>query len=162
MQRANGRYIAGAIDMVDYSGAVDVKDVDPKGAWFALRDDPRAVLIDVRTTAEWAYVGVPQLGEIGKKPILVEWQVFPSMDVNAGFAAALIEILTSHGHSNDTPLYFLCRSGVRSKAAAVALIRSGWTQSFNIAGGFEGSLDASGHRGIVAGWKASGLPWVQT
>lgn len=162
MQTANDQYIAGAIDMVATSSAVDVKDVDPGMAWSALRDDPRAVLVDVRTTAEWAYVGVPQLSEFGKKPILLEWQVFPSMEVNAGFAATLVEVLTSHGLSTDTPLYFLCRSGVRSKAAAAALIRSGWERSFSIDGGFEGSLDASGHRGAATGWKVAGLPWVQT
>lgn len=148
--------------MVETLGAVDVKDVDPEGAWSALRDDPRAVLVDVRTTAEWTYVGVPQLAELGKKPILIEWQVFPSMEINAGFAATLVEVLTSHGLASDTSLYFLCRSGVRSKAAAAALIRSGWEKSYNIAGGFEGGLDSSGHRGAVAGWKATGLPWVQT
>lgn len=158
----NGKCIAGAVEMAEGLDAVDVQDVDPKEVWSALRGDPTAVLIDVRTTAEWSYVGVPSLGDIGKKPILLEWQIFPSMSVNAGFATTLADVLASHGHSPTSSLYFLCRSGVRSKAAAAAMIRAGWPKSFNIVGGFEGALDGSGHRGAVAGWKASGLPWVQT
>ena len=55
----------------------------------------------------------------------------------------------------------ICRSGARSRAAAIALTRAGFTQAFNIAGGFEGDADAQGHRGNLNGWKASDLPWRQ-
>ena len=28
--------------------------------------------------------------------------------------------------------------------------------------GFEGDKDGTGHRGTLGGWKAAGLPWVQS
>ena len=59
-------------------------------------------------------------------------------------------------------IYFLCRSGVRSKHAAIAMTEAGWARCFNIASGFEGPPDPAGHRGTVDGWKAQGLPWTQT
>ncbi len=141
--------------------AIDVKDVDPAAAWSALKGDPTALLIDVRTKAEWSYVGLPKLDEIEKKPVLIEWQIFPSMAENPQFVMALQSVLTDSELSTEASLYFLCRSGARSKAAAGAMIEAGWMNSFNIAGGFEGSPDANGHRGLVNGWKAAGLPWSQ-
>ena len=61
----------------------------------------------------------------------------------------------------DAPLLFLCRSGVRSKAAAIAMTQQGFTACYNIANGFEGDSDPTRHRGTVSGWKVEGLPWVQ-
>ena len=144
------------------TNVVSVQDVDPKEVWSALASNPDALLIDVRTTAEWTYVGLPKLDTLSKKPILLEWQIFPSMAVNPAFVDALAEALADAKQGSDTSLYFLCRSGVRSKAAAQAMIEAGWTNSFNIAGGFEGGMDAAGQRGSVNGWKASELPWSQT
>jgi rhodanese-related sulfurtransferase len=66
------------------------------------------------------------------------------------------------GQTPQSALYFLCRSGARSKSAAEAMIEAGWNHSFNVEGGFEGSPDATGKRGTVNGWKASGLPWSQS
>ncbi len=65
------------------------------------------------------------------------------------------------GISKDTPLLFLCRSGARSKSAAMAMARAGYTRAYNVAGGFEGNLDGEGHRGGINVWKAAGLPWRQ-
>lgn len=141
---------------------IDVIDVDPKVAWRALASDANATLIDVRTAAEWTYVGLPLLQSLSKKPVLLEWQSYPSMSINQDFGSKLVAALTDAGLAQDTHLYFLCRSGVRSKAAASAMIDLGWTNSFNIAGGFEGGIDLTGHRGSTNGWKASGLPWSQT
>jgi rhodanese-related sulfurtransferase len=141
---------------------VDVQDVDPKEAWSALASSPDAILVDVRTTAEWTYVGLPKLDAIARKPVLLEWQMYPSMTVNTAFVSTLTAALAEAGLGSETPLYFLCRSGVRSKAAAQAMIEAGFTNSFNIAGGFEGGIDATGRRGSVNGWKSSGLPWSQT
>lgn len=137
-------------------------DVAPGAAWDALSTDPRAILVDVRTRAEWSYVGLPQLESIGKKPITLEWQSFPSMAQNFDFVEVLTGALTKAGFAFDVPIYFLCRSGVRSKHAAAAMTAAGWERCFNIATGFEGSLDGAGHRGRVDGWKALGLPWVQS
>ena len=135
-----------------------VEDVSPRQVWDALRNDPGAQLVDVRTDAEWSWVGLPDLGEAGKKPVLISWQLPPKMEVNAGFAAQLREA----GVKPDQKLYFLCRSGARSLSAAKAAVEAGFRHAFNIAGGFEGPLDSAGHRGMTSGWKASGLPWRQS
>ena len=143
-------------------GGSGVIDVTPTEAWLSLKGSEPAALIDVRTTAEWAYVGVPDLSAAGRTPILIEWQMFPHGTINSAFVDQLTAALNSEGVAADASLYFLCRSGVRSKAAAVAMIAAGWTKSFNISGGFEGSIDAGGHRGTVNGWKVDGLPWKQS
>jgi rhodanese-related sulfurtransferase len=132
-------------------------DVSPSDAWQLLSENKDAVLVDVRTTAEWNYVGVPDLSQLGKQPVLLEWQVYPTMQVNADFVAAL----SKNGIGGERPVLFLCRSGVRSKAAAQAMTQAGATRCYNISDGFEGPMDKAGHRGAVAGWKQSGLPWQQ-
>ncbi len=139
-------------DFVGYAG-----DVSPEAAWTALKSDDDARLIDVRTTAEWAYVGLPDLGALGKAPVTVEWKRFPSMAVNPGFAGAV----AAAGVEKGAALYFLCRSGVRSRDAARAMSALGYGPCFNVATGFEGDRDAAGHRGTVGGWKTGGLPWRQ-
>jgi rhodanese-related sulfurtransferase len=116
----------------------------------------------VRTAAEWTFVGVPDLGPLGRKAILVEWQVYPTMGRNASFEDAVAERLSAAGATAATPVFFLCRSGARSQAAARAMTAKGFTKCFNVADGFEGDVDAGRHRGSTNGWKASGLPWVQT
>jgi rhodanese-related sulfurtransferase len=136
---------------------MSVADVTPRAAWDSLRTDHDAVLIDVRTDAEWNFVGLPDLAEASKQPVLIPWQVYPSMQVNAAFA----EHLRKAGVTPLNKLYFLCRSGARSLAAGQAAQAAGFPNAFNVADGFEGPPDASGHRGSVAGWKAEGLPWRQ-
>lgn len=131
-------------------------DVTPDEAWAALRDQPDAVLVDVRTQAEWAYVGVPDLGPLGKALVRLEWQSYPDGAVNELFTSDLEDA----GVAKDQPVYFLCRSGVRSVAAAEAATRDGWGEARNVLDGFEGPPDAHRHR-AVAGWKVAGLPWVQ-
>lgn len=132
-------------------------DVTPQAAYAALRNDPRAVLVDVRTSAEWAYVGVPDLSGTGKEPLLVEWQRYPTGVVNTCFVE---ELRRSSGVEDDIPLYFLCRSGVRSVAAAKAATEAGLGPAYNVLYGFEGPHDADGHR-TLSGWKVAGLPWRQ-
>ncbi|HZF36618.1 MAG TPA: rhodanese-like domain-containing protein, partial [Candidatus Angelobacter sp.] len=61
----------------------------------------------------------------------------------------------------EAPIFFLCRSGARSRAAAMAMTQAGYARCYNIANGFEGNHDAERHRGKAAGWKADGLPWTQ-
>ncbi len=132
-------------------------DVLPKEAFAALKDNPKAVLIDVRTRAEWTYVGVPDLSEIGKDALLVDWQGFPTGEQNSGF----VEQVMGSALEADQPIYLLCRSGQRSRAAAIALTAEGFEHCYNVAGGFEGNPDGAGHRGTAGGWKADGLPWGQ-
>lgn len=133
-----------------------VPDVSPEVSWEALRTDPQAVLVDVRTDAEWQFVGLPDLGAAGKEPLLIPWQLYPTMQVNAGF----LEQLAKAGVTPAHKVYFLCRSGVRSQAAGMAAQAAGFPHAFNIADGFEGPVSADGHRS-VAGWKVAGLPWRQ-
>jgi len=136
---------------------VMVDDISPQATWEALLADPQAQLVDVRTDAEWTFVGVPDLSDAAKQPILIPWQGYPTMQVNAKF----IEQLQSTGLTREHGIYFLCRSGARSLAAAQAAAASGFANVYNIADGFEGPVDGAGHRGRIAGWKAAGLPWRQ-
>lgn len=131
-------------------------DVTPAEAWTALTDDPGAVLVDVRTKAEWAYVGLPDLRPIGKDVVRIEWQTYPDGAINARF----VRELETAGVARDANVYFLCRSGVRSVAAAETATREGWAHAHNVLEGFEGPHDARHHR-TVSGWKVAGLPWVQ-
>jgi rhodanese-related sulfurtransferase len=131
-------------------------DVDPATSYAALQAAPDAVLVDVRTTAEWSYVGMPDLSQIGKRVIPIEWQHFPDGQLNDKF----VEQLRLAGIVEGAPIYFLCRSGVRSAAAAGAATRAGLGPAYNVSEGFEGPLDREGHR-TISGWKAAGLPWRQ-
>lgn len=134
-----------------------VENVSAAEAWEALRSDPDARLVDVRTEAEWNFVGVPDLSELGKETLLVAWQHFPAMQRNGAFA----EDLRRAGLTPAQRVYFICRSGARSLSAARLAEQAGFGRCFNLGDGFEGPHDAEGHRGTVAGWKAEGLPWRQ-
>jgi len=133
-------------------------DITSETAWKILSERKDAVLVDVRTRAEWNYVGLPDLASLGKKPALIEWQIFPTMQVNPEFVSGLSDALAER----DTPMFFLCRSGVRSVAAAKAMAAAGYSSCFNVKDGFEGPLNERAVRGATAGWKAAGLPWRQT
>ncbi len=141
----------------DYAGDVTVEE-----AWRVLLEDKDAVLIDVRTNAEWSFVGVPDTSALGKDLMCIEWQSFPTMNVNEDFAATVATAIKETGGSKATNVFFLCRSGVRSRSAAVALTAAGYQAAHNVAGGFEGGLDEERHRGRANGWKAAGLPWRQS
>jgi len=132
-------------------------DVTPGEAWEILEGEADATLIDVRTDAEWTYVGLPNLGRVRKKAALIAWQHFPTGALNPRF----VEEVGKLGIKKDAPILLLCRSGGRSKSAAQALTAAGYGACFNILDGFEGAHDAEQHRGTKAGWKASGLPWSQ-
>jgi rhodanese-related sulfurtransferase len=134
-----------------------VENVSPGKTWEALKTDPNAQLVDVRTDAEWNFVGVPDLAAAGKQAVLLPWQVYPAMQRNAEFEAQLSQA----GFTPEHHIYFLCRSGVRSLAAAEAARAAGFPTVYNIADGFEGPPDGAGHRGVTSGWKAAGLPWRQ-
>jgi rhodanese-related sulfurtransferase len=138
-----------------------VDDVNVAAAWEVLNAEPRSQLVDVRTRAEWTYVGIPDLAPIGKRAVLVEWQTFPDQTVDARFVDRLAGELKALGVQLDDDLYFICRSGSRSLAAARAMANAGYRSCHNVAGGFEGPLDDLRHRGILSGWKAAGLPWQQ-
>jgi rhodanese-related sulfurtransferase len=144
-----------------FAGNSYADDVDAQAAFEGLSADPAAQLVDVRTREEWGFVGVPDLSALGKQPLLIEWQSLPAMQVAADFLDRLKAELAGRGVPADAPLYFLCRSGARSAAAAAAATAQGFGPAYNVAGGFEGPPDQNRHRGQVEGWKARGLPWVQ-
>ncbi|MTI18551.1 rhodanese-like domain-containing protein [Rhodobacteraceae bacterium RKSG542] len=148
---------AASEDTAPYAGDIGVTQT-----FEVLRDQQASVLVDVRTEAEWGYVGVPDLSALGKHVLFVQWKLFPSGELNPAFVEQLSDALMQKGLDQSAPIFFLCRSGVRSKAAAQALTAHGFQQCFNVAHGFEGQLDAESHRGSVSGWKAEGLPWLQT
>lgn len=128
-------------------------DVDPITAFAALRRDPTAVLIDVRTAEEWDTIGVPDLADLGTEPVFLEWHR-PDGSPNGLFVAELAGRL-----DRRSILYMLCRSGVRSKAAAIAATSAGFPAVYNVAGGFEGPLGPGGKRATVSGWQFDRLPW---
>lgn len=139
--------------MNDYAG-----DITPQEAWDLLVQSPNAVLVDVRTEAEWRFVGVPDTPEGANPPVFVEWVTYPDGARNPAFLDQLAEAGLTAG--NDAPVVFLCRSGQRSIGAAIAATAAGLGPAYNVLEGFEGGTDALGHRGVV-GWQASGLPWHQ-
>lgn len=134
----------------------DPIDVSPADSWKILENVPGATLLDVRTEPEWLFVGLPDLDGIGKTLHRVCWQIYPSMDRNPLF----LDQVRATGLLPQQTLLLICRSGVRSKAAALYLRENGFSAAFNVDGGFEGNLDDQKHRGI-GGWKNAGLAWRQ-
>ena len=132
-------------------------DLSSWQAWDRLTDDPDAVLIDVRSEAEWKFVGRPDLSRLDKAPYFISWQHYPGMRPNAGF----LQQVEATGIAKSTAILLLCRSGARSRNAAIALTDAGYAICFNVADGFEGPRDDNGQRGTREGWKAAGLPWTQ-
>ncbi len=123
----------------------------PAEALALLQEAPGAKLVDVRSRAELDWVGrIPGAVEI-------EWQSYPGMRPNTDFLSYL-----SSQVDKESMVMFLCRSGGRSHQAAATAADSGYANCYNILEGFEGDKDASGHRGTSGGWKAAGLPWVQS
>lgn len=129
-------------------------DITPEQAWAILNDDPAATLIDVRTDAEWRFVGLPDLSGLDREVVCIEW-VHSDGSPNLNFARELAARVSAG------PAVFLCRSGNRSIPAAEAATGMGITPSYNVLDGFEGQLDEHGHRGGT-GWRALGLPWKQS
>ena len=100
---------------------------------------------------------VVDLASLNKAPVIVPWQVFPTMEQNPDFAAQL----ERNGVQPKNTIIFMCRSGNRSRSAAQAMTEHGFAHCFNMSDGFEGPHDERRHRGTVCGWKARDLPWAQ-
>lgn len=136
-----------------------LKSLTPRQAWGLLQEDPRALLIDIRSTMEYLFVGHP----IGA--VHIPWIDEPDWVVNPHFVAKVRELLLG-GAVCDTgsgcvPLVLICRSGKRSKEAGKALIEAGLGNVHHVDEGFEGELDDQHHRSSVGGWRFHGLPWEQ-
>jgi rhodanese-related sulfurtransferase len=123
----------------------------PAEAFELLQSAPGAKLVDVRTRAEWDYVGrIPGA-------VQIEWQTYPAGRPNPTFLGELQAQV-----DKEALVMFICRSGARSHAAAAAASQAGYNQCFNVLEGFEGNKDAHGHRNTIGGWRVAGLPWVQS
>lgn len=136
----------GAGKKLSYDG-----EVVPAEAYELLKTAPGAKLVDVRTHAEWDYVGrIPGAVEI-------EWESYPDGKPNPYFVEQLKQQVDP-----ESLVMFICRSGNRSHHAAAAAAAVGYTQSYNVLEGFEGKKDADSRRNTVGGWRAAGLPWFQS
>ena len=148
--------------MITNEGEVGI--ASPAEAWSELMRSSDSLLVDVRTRAEWTFVGAADLGEAQGRQAFIEWQGFPPSGPNPGFLDALDAAVAESGAKT---VFFICRSGGRSMAAATAAAGRFAAQGraircVNVSEGFEGDLDPAGHRGRVGGWKAHGLPWRQS
>jgi rhodanese-related sulfurtransferase len=128
-----------------YSGAVS-----PAEAWALRQQLPGSVIVDVRSAAEWQFVGVVP------DAVRIELRTYPGMVPNPGFVTQLQQQV-----DKSATVLFICRSGARSDEAARLAAEAGYSQIYNVLEGFEGDRDAAQHRGSVNGWKAAGLPWMQ-
>ncbi|GAB3260072.1 rhodanese-like domain-containing protein [Chitinimonas naiadis] len=142
LQRARTRAEA---QKLPYSGALT-----PEEAHTLLSTLPASKLVDVRTGAEWQFVGTPL------NAVKIEWKSFPGMLANPNFLEQL-----KHQVDAEDALFFLCRTGGRSHEAAALAAANGFTECYNVLEGFEGDRDDHGQRGKINGWKARGLPWSQ-
>lgn len=125
-------------------------ELTPREAYELWQGAPGARLVDVRTRAEWDWVGrIPGAVEI-------EWNQYPGGVRNPNFLAEL-----SRQVDPEALVMFICRSGVRSISAAAAASEAGYTNCYNVLEGFEGDKDANGHRNNIGGWRRAGLPWHQ-
>lgn len=129
-------------------------DITSLQAWGFLSSEQNSILVDVRTSAEIAFVGKPDLHD--QQYIASPIYEFPHME----FCQSFIEDVKSL--SGYEKILFLCRSGSRSRNAAIIASNEGLNFCYNVSDGFEGELDGNGHRGNISGWKASKLPWSQT
>ena len=128
-----------------YAGALT-----PKEAYEVWQLAPGAKLVDVRTRAEWDWVGrIPGAEEI-------EWMTYPGNQPNTNFLAQLKQQIDP-----EVLVMFVCRSGVRSDKAAGLASKAGYTEAYNVLEGFEGDKDANGRRNTIGGWRHAGLPWHQ-
>jgi rhodanese-related sulfurtransferase len=136
----------------DYSGDLTVQE-----AWQLLEKHPAALLVDVRTQPEWIFAGFPNLASLSKEVAMLPWRHFPAMQQNPDFVTELTALVADR----QTPLLFLCRTGGRSREAAIAMATQGYRYCFNLMDGFDGPLSPEGQRGSTSGWRAAGLPWRQ-
>jgi rhodanese-related sulfurtransferase len=138
---------------------MNIESITPDQAFALMRERADAVLLDVRSRVEFDYVGHPP------DAVHVAWAEHPAWRPNPmQFVAQVKAALVKLGGEapEQRPILALCRSGIRSAAAAQALATAGFTELYNVAEGFEGDRDEAGHRNTINGWRQRGLPWIQT
>ena len=134
-----------------------INDITSKECFSKLSKVSNSYLVDVRTTPEWEFIGVPDLSSINKKVMFISWQVYPKMKINSSFENRIDALNIK---KNDK-IFLICRSGKRSYDAAKFLSSVGYNYCYNITDGFEGDKDDLNHRSTINGWKYNNLPWKQ-
>jgi len=136
-----------------------IKSLTPTEAFKLIQNDPRALLVDVRSNMEFLFIGHP----VGAMSI--PWIDEPDWVINPHFAAEVRKLILggldhrSEGH--NVPVVLICRSGKRSLEAGNLLLNEGFHDVYNVEDGFEGELDHEHHRSTLAGWRFDDLPWEQ-
>ena len=137
-----------------------IKEISPQQAWEVLEGEPHSVLLDVRTSMEYEYVGHPL------NALHIPWMDSPDWKIDAEFVNKVREALvkkTGTDHDLESiAIIAICRSGKRSQAAAEELARQGFNNLYNIEDGFEGDMDNNKHRSTINGWRVANLPWEQS
>ncbi len=143
---------------------MSVTQISATDSFDLLQKDKNSVLVDVRTFEEFNFVGTVDPVDFGGRLILAPWKLTLAMKENPNFASNLEEMLKKlfGNKAKEAKIFFLCRTGGRSDSAARFVMALGYPNCFNVAGGFEGELDASEQRGKMNGWKAEKLPWKQS
>ena len=137
----------------------ELHELSPKSAWQLLQDDPRAILVDVRSNMEFLFVGHPA------GAVHIPWIDEPDWEVNPNFVAEVRKLVLGGAVCDQeegcAPIILICRSGKRSKEAGRTLLEAGLTRVYHVDEGFEGDLDDKHHRSATGGWRFHGLPWEQ-
>ncbi len=138
---------------------MDDFDISAKQAYEMLAENPKGLLVDIRSSMEYLFVGHP----VGA--VHIPWIDEPDWDINPHFTAEVRKLLLGGAVCDEdegcVPVILICRSGKRSKQAGNKLLEDGLKNIYHIDEGFEGELDANHHRSSVGGWRFSGLPWEQ-
>ncbi len=134
-----------------------IKTISASDAWKLCQQDPRTLLIDVRSSMEYLFVGHPQ------GAVHIPWIDEPDWVINKDFATEIRKLLLggSADSSHEVAIVLICRSGNRSAEAGALLVDEGLKNIYNIEHGFEGKLDDDHHRSTLGGWRYHQLPWEQ-
>lgn len=135
----------------------ELRSLSPQDAFKLLETEPSAVLIDVRSSMEYLFVGHP----VGA--VHIAWIDEPDWEINPNFASEVAAAIKRKSANNtmNSPVVLICRSGVRTKEAANVLLNSGFSQIIHVEEGFEGDRDEHSQRSTLGGWRYHGLPWEQ-
>jgi len=137
----------------------EVKSISPKDAMKLIADEPKSLLIDVRSHMEFLFIGHPT------GAVHIPWIDEPDWNINPHFARDVRQLLlgglADAAKGAHVPIVLICRSGKRSYEAGELLVKEGIGNVYNVVDGFEGELDSSHHRSTLGGWRFEGLPWEQ-